>query len=274
MAIKNIDELAKFVELEEGKTLTDILASDEEVEIKLNDNLVIRTKEEAETLETNIKNDSFGKGETTGRELVLKEMKETLGLDFEGRKDPNKFIDAFKSHVLKDAEKEPNEKIEELTKDITSLQTKLVASQDAFKSLEIQNKKESQQSNIDEMIMDALPENAIISKKNMLTIFKSGQEMELDDKKLVFRKNGEILKDDLKNPLGIESVVKTFSEPFIAKTNGGGDGGDEPGNAKAGSFEAFEQEMKDNNVNAGSLKFNQEITHILRYIYIQRERDT
>lgn len=259
MAIKNLNELEKFVVLEDGKTLTDILASEEEVELKLNDDLVIRTKEEAETLETNIKNENFVKGETTGRELVLKEMKETLKLDFEGRKDPNKFIEAFKVHVLKDAAIEPSAKIDELTKDITSLQTQLTESKNSFTTLQEQGQIKDQQLSIDNMILKELPDKTTITKADMLTIFKSRNEMELTEGKLTFKKNGETLKDDLKNPLGIESIVKTFSQDFMVKVNGGGDGNDETGNAQQGSLKAFQEEMKDNNIPAGSMEFNREL---------------
>jgi len=261
MAIKNLNELEKFVVLEDGKTLTDLLTAEEEVEIKLNDDLVVRTKEAQETLETNIKNESFGKGETTGRELVLKEMKATLNLEFEGRKDPSNFINAFKAHVLKEAAIEPSAKIDELTKDVTSLQIQLTESQSSFKTLQEQGQIKDQQLSIDTMILDQLPgkEKTGLSKADMLTIFKTRNERELVDGKLVFKKNGEVLKDDIKNPLGVEAVVKTFSQEFIKKENGGGDGGDEPGNPQQGSLEAFQKEMKENGMNAGSLEFNREL---------------
>lgn len=260
MAIKNLNELEKFVVLEDGKTLTDLLTAEEEVEIKLNDDLITRTKEAQETLETNIKNESFGKGETTGRELVLKEMKATLNLEFEGRKDPNNFINAFKAQVLKDASIEPSAKIEELTKDVTDLQTQLTDSQSQFKTLQEQGQVKEQQSTIDTMILNELPskEKTGLAKEDLLTIFKTRNERELIDGKLVFKKNGETLKDELKNPLGVDAIVKAFSQDFIIKSNGGGDGGDETGNSQQGSIQAFMKEMEDNGIKPGSLEFARE----------------
>ena len=95
MAIENRDALEKFVILPDGKKLSDLLASEEKHEIKLNDTLKIFEEDSYKTLIDN----HISEAETAGKEKLLKEMRDASELKYEGVKDPKKFVEALTSKV-------------------------------------------------------------------------------------------------------------------------------------------------------------------------------
>lgn len=259
MAIENINELEKFVSLEEGQTIQDLLTSEEAHTIKLKEDMIVLSQEEKETMIGNYKEDF----ETAGREKLLKEMRDTAGLEYEGVKDPSNFINAFaektKKDVLKDAQIEPDKKIESLTKDLDILRSQLTEKDNKFIQLENEYKNKESQRQLDSKILGLIPDNTVIDKDDLLTIFKTKYELENGEAGVIVKKNGEQLKDDLRNPVGLEKVINEFASSYISKATGGAGKSDDVGSFKAGSYEAFEKEMLSAGHKVGSLEFSQKM---------------
>ena len=58
---------------------------------------------------------------------------------------------------------------------------------------------------------------------------------------MVFKKDGKELKDENLNPIGLDSVMNEFVQPYAKKAEGGSGKKSETGNFKAGSIEAFDK---------------------------------
>ena len=112
MGIENLNDLERFVQLEEGQTLADLINSEEKVTLNLKEGNFY-TPEEKETLIGNYKKDF----ETAGREKLLKKLRDENELSYEGVKDPAKLIEALTAKIKAQTVEEygePNKKIESL----------------------------------------------------------------------------------------------------------------------------------------------------------------
>ena len=117
-------------------------------------------------------------------------------------------------------------------------------------------------------IKSFMPELQILSKDEALTLFSSNHEV----KEGKIYKNGELLKDDMQNPLSIDKAVQGFlTERNFIKTNEGNQGGRGTGNGGAGNppstlninnMQEFYAHCDKNNINVKS----QEAVSILKDI--------
>jgi len=82
------------------------------------------TDEEYTALETNITEKGKKVNQKVGREFTIKEMKEELGLDYEG-KDPKVFLEKAKEKFLAEAKLPANEAKEQWEKEKKQLQAKI-----------------------------------------------------------------------------------------------------------------------------------------------------
>jgi len=262
MTIKKDDlaSIEKAMKIEEG-TLQTAIDNDEEVEVKLTEDLVIFTKEEDETRLNNIRAES----KTAGLEMGIKEKRNELDLKFEGKTLDNLLEASNKNAVdqaLADAKIEPDKKIIELEGDKTKLQGTITELTDKVTGLEGNIKKTGEQAQIDTTLLSHIPENTTIPKGDIMLLFKSKHQVSLTSEGVMeISKDGEILKDDTRNPLLAKDVVTQFSDTFIKKPEGGAGGDDDPagGAGGEGSMEAFIEEMKEKEIPANSMKFNEEL---------------
>jgi predicted RNase H-like nuclease (RuvC/YqgF family) len=198
MAIENLNDLERFVQLEEGQTLADLINSEDKVTINLKEGSFY-TNEEKETLIGNYKKDF----ETSGREKLLKKLRDENELSYEGVKDPAKLIEALTSKIKAQTVEEygePNKKIESLNGDLNSLRSQLEQKDAAYNDLMNTINKERENLKIDSVISANIPSNTMIPKEDLMLLFKSKHELSLDDAgNLLVLKNGEVLKDELRN---------------------------------------------------------------------------
>jgi len=253
-----IEKLESTLKLEAG-TISAAMENEEETGIEIPE-LVVRSKEEEDKYLDNLKTEY----KKVGLEIGIKDAKSELGLDFEG-KSISDFATALQNKAIEEKKAElgePNKKIEELSKNLETLQTTIKAKDDEILSIKAQATQKEEQSTLNQHLMAAIPDNVTLPKSDVAVLFKNNYSLGFDDnKKPVLKKDGEILKNDILEPLQIKDVVNTFvTERKFLKTAEGGTGEkDELGSAKAGSMEAFIKEMEDKGVNASSVEFNKEM---------------
>lgn len=232
--IQKIAKLAKVPVADLEKAIKDTA----EVDVAIPENLIALTPEEAETRDTNSKND----GIKIGKEIGVKEVRTKAGLDDAIGKDPEKIAQAIAAKAVADAKIEPDKKVTQLTEQIGLLQ-RSVADKDAEIFTERQRAEGAMS---DQAILAAFPKNrkGDFSDTEFLTVVKANLTFEKVDGKTVVKKAGEVLRDaGTKNPV---DMTKAIGDLFTERKwvdgsgaggagGGGGRGGGDAGGA-GGSF--------------------------------------
>lgn len=231
--------------------------------------LVVRTAQEVETRERNLSETSKQAGFEIGRKEVLK----GLGIEGEGlHKSDDTAINSIKSWAegqvktaLTDANIEPNKKLEEYQKDITTLKGTVKSLTTEKEDLLNEFKTYKNTNLINSTLGNHIPENTVIPKDDVLTILKGKIRTDIDENGNVFAlgKDGQPLKDNTTlEPLPINKVVESFfndNPQYLPKTQGGAGGGDSSQDSAQGSMESFIEEMEGQGIKPNSEKFNAEM---------------
>lgn len=255
---KGIEALAGALKLK-VEDLTKVLSSEDEQDLEL-PKLEIFTSDEFETFKENLK-DSHGKakydeGKTASREMLLKEMSKEVG--FENTvKDPNEFINKFKSSILETAKVEPNKKVQELETSLSNLQSKLDEKDNEISKILNQYKEKEVKLKVQTLFPD-LKDKLGLTKDDMATLFfNKGYEVKDDG----VYKDGQILKDARERNLTIEETVKNFITERNWTTEqpsgrGGGSQGKGTSSTLPTTLEEYETYIKEKGINAGSVEAN------------------
>lgn len=250
MAIENLSAIEKTLMLPEG-TLSKAIESTENVNIDLQD-LEVFTKSDYSLRIENLKS-TFQK---QGADFFVKDAKEKLGLEFEG-----KTLDAFHDAIIKKANISPDTKVLELQKDLEKVRLNLAEKDNVILSIEKEYKAKESKRVINETILSKINIETSIPKEDVLTIFKSKYEVNLENDNLVFSQKGEVLKNQKTlNPLGIDEVFASFLPTYAKEVTGGKADNDNFGKAKSGSMDAFIEEMTKKSVQISSAEFNTEMS--------------
>lgn len=259
MPLTNISDIEKALKLEEG-TLSNAISSEEEVKIELPQNLIIRTAEEVETRENNLKKEQ----KQAGIEIAVKNARNELGLEFEGKTIEN-LLNAYAEKKINDAKIDPNKKVEALTQDMEKLRANLKAKEDEVNNLTQTMNSFKNQTIIDSEINKAFSKvtegvKTTLPIDDLKDLFVLRNKIELNDGKPVITKDGQPLKDQTTlEPLGIVNIASEFIKSYVTVDDGKG-GGDTGGTPSKGSYESFENEMSSSGVRVGSEQFNNEMT--------------
>lgn len=256
MAIGNIADLEKSLKLGEGSLQAAIDNKDSvDIEIPV---LVIRTPDEDEELTANMKKEFH----TAGREIAIKEARNELGLDFQGKTMAN-LLNAHKDLVLKDSAVEPNEKIKGLQSDLDAVRNSFESQTADFDLFKNETKKAQSLNKINDQILGSMEGEFSLVKSDLLTLFNAKHSSQInEDGKLEFSQNGTVLKNDTtRSLLNVQEVVSAFTKDFAKNTQkpGGGGGGDDKGGGSQSSMEKFIKEMEGNNIAPGGSEFNEEM---------------
>ena len=227
---EQITEIAKLLKIDEA-SFTAALTSADETEVKLNPELQVLTTEELTKRDESIGSQKYKEGKNAATEMLVKEYREKLDLQFEG-KDPEKLVEAIQKKALADAKVEPNKKIDELNGVIAKLQ-------DNVKTYETEKQELKQQVEAvktDTEILGYFPANRLplLKDEEYLLNFKSQFSIVTEDGKKVVKKGGEILRDKAtQSPLDPKDVIsqyfserKWIDEQAGAGKQGRGAGGD------------------------------------------------
>jgi|WetSurMetagenome_2_1015567.scaffolds.fasta_scaffold65635_3 hypothetical protein len=256
--IKNLDAIEKVLGVEPG-FLINASKSAEEVEIKIPE-LKIFKPDEFETFTTNLKKEDYENGKKAGVEMSVKEHREKLGLQFEG-KTIDKLIEAVQKKTLEDAKIEPSKKIEDLTKDLDKLRNINTDLTNQIETIKNERNQEKTQLQINRAILSELPKTGIHeswTEERLLREFVLDWQPEMTDGQIVLKKDGQILKDQLMNPKKIKDVMSDWVKPFT-KQNKGGAGDGDSGTDKKNSMESFNKEMESNKIGVGTPEYNKEM---------------
>lgn len=204
MAIKkeSLQKLLVRLKLAEDEAKAkELIDSQEEKELTIPDTIKLYTVDEFTTITTNLKNE----GIKVGKEINIKELKEKVGIDLEG-KDPDKFIEAFKAHVLKDGGVSVDDKVKDRDKTIVELKAALKTAQEE-KSTAV-----TQAASIrkDTDLLRILPKDRDdrFSDDHWLMATKAElQFAEEDGKPVVKDRNGNVIKDAQFNPVSYETAI-------------------------------------------------------------------
>ncbi|HEY1044957.1 MAG TPA: hypothetical protein VGF79_00865 [Bacteroidia bacterium] len=201
-----ITAIAKALKIKESD-LENAIKDEKEVELTLPEVSVFTTDELA-TRDKNQKTQGYKEGKESGIEMLIKEQKEKLGLDFEG-KDADKFVEALKSKTLADANLKPDKKVEELNKSLETLRENLKAAQ--AEKTEIETKLKTQ--SLNQTILSSFPSNRIGSLKDEESLMLLQREFTFveEDGKLVAKKGNETVKDKTTQaPLEVKDVIHSY----------------------------------------------------------------
>ena len=212
--------------------LKSALTSDEEVKIEFNQGTFLND-DDLTAVKDKLKKQGYNDGKIAGVEMAAKELKESFGIEAEG-KDLKGIFEAYGSKVLTDAKIEPNKKIQELQSSLDTLRTTYETDL-SVKDQEINTfKGKLDRFNINQTLMSELPEALSLNPKHFMTLAETEFQFELgEDGSPIVKKNGQILKDKLEKPVSPKQVLSEFAESngFLGgkkPTGRGGKGGYTP----------------------------------------------
>ena len=245
------------------------LTKAEEVELTIPDNLVVLTSEELSSRDKTTEKRGYDKGSEASIEMLVKDKKRELGLDFEG-KDPEKLLESFKAKVLVDAKVEPSAALQEKETIITGLRSNL---------LKLQQEKDEVASSVQKIklettISKAIPTNLVAgveADEVLLTMRHKGYEFEEKDGALVAKKNGEVIADTALRPIPIKDVINAYvtergwlDSGAAAAKDGRGGGHSKPTTGIPTKLSEAEAQWKAKGKNPGSAEYDTYIADLTK----------
>ncbi|MDI6033990.1 hypothetical protein QLS91_12990 [Flavobacterium sp. LB2P84] len=205
------------------KILTEELKKEDDIKLEL-PKLNAFTEAELATRDANIKKGGYDEGVTVGFDKSAKKLKEVSGVEVEGL-DISKIAEAIVLKTNTDAKTEPNAKIKELSDSLAKLQTTVTTLESEKETLN----KSFEGYKTESQLLSEIPKNkAGLSNKTVLAEMReSGYDFTNDG----VTKNGELLKDNLQNPVKRQEVFAQFltEKNWIEVDKDGRGGGDEGG---------------------------------------------
>ena len=201
-----INRLAALAKIK-AEDLKAAIDATEEKAVDIDASVVAFNETELSTLKAN----EYNRGKVTGPEMLIKEAKEKLGLDFTGKTIDN-LLDAYSKKVLADAKIEPEKKVKDLEEKLSTAQ----ATANDFKTKLEQ--KEQEVSKIKDMteiakFIPAFGDNApALGHDEVITLMQAnGYNYQRNDAgKLVFMKDGKELTDNLGNAVDPSVAITGF----------------------------------------------------------------
>lgn len=199
---EHINQLAALAKIT-PEALAAAIKSEIETDITIPGGLITLTEDEKKTLSDN----EYKKGKQAGVEMEVKEAKEKLGLDFQG-KTIEGLLEAHGKKVLTDAKIEPEKQVQELTE-------KLQTVQNSYKQLEQQLQAKEQEVTtvkVNGELFKNIPQGVTLGGEKIINLMRmDGYDFKLTDKGLVAVKEGKELTDHLSNPLPVASVLTQYA---------------------------------------------------------------
>jgi hypothetical protein len=222
--------------------------SEEESEVTFTEGRFL-TIDQENTLKDNHGKTRYDAGAEASREMLLKDMSKKVGFE-ESIKDSDKWIDAFRTDILKEAKVEPNKKLEDANESIEKLRGQITEKDSDY--LLLQKKVTDNQVKFDvKSFIPTMPEGLGVSKDDAMSIYFMNHEVKEDG----VYKNGALQKDNLEKSLSTEESVNSFIterkwNAVTPKGRGGGSGGS--GSGTPTTWEDFEATCKENGFGQGS----------------------
>lgn len=205
---EQIKSIATFLKIDPSKLETAI-KDEKEVEVELPKEGQFMTPTDIESRDKNIKSTGYNEGVTAGKEMLVKDLKQSQGLTFEG-KDPEKFITEFKTKVLTEAKLQPNEALKEKETIIANLQKNVQTLTEEKQQLENTHKVQQLNSKI---YREVPPTSVGFEPEEVINSMKlKGYDFEPDEAGGIIAKlNGQVLRDQTtQNPLTVKDVIGSY----------------------------------------------------------------
>lgn len=207
----------------------------EAIEHKEEQSIAVKTKktfteEEWEKYEDNIdseKKAKFDEGKETGQRQIIRDMKTQANLDYEGSKDPKKFIEELTKKAVKDAGANPDKKIQELQKDVEKLRADIKTKDETITTLKTEKDRISVRDSIYKYLPDKLPTG--LTKEDAVMLLQNSHEFLVEEGKEVVKKNGEILKTKTRENVSFADAISDIvvEKGWTSSGTGGRGKGDE-----------------------------------------------
>lgn len=216
MALKKetIEAIAKLTKIK-ADDLQAAIADEKEVDLSIPDNLTALTEDEISTLKKN----EYKNGKESGVEMAVKEVKQELNLDFQG-KSVKGLVEAATKKAIEDAKIPANEKVAELQKKVETLQA----------TVQDQDKKLSEKDNevagvkLKSELYKHIPAGASLENDEVIELMKlKGYGFEMKDGKVISTLNGEAISDKLSNAIPVKDVITGFLKEKKLVADGSGD---------------------------------------------------
>ena len=228
MALKK-EALAAIAKLTKLKVedLESAIKDEKEVDLAIDEKLTVFTDDEVTTL----KNNEYKNGKEKGVEMAVKETKEKLGLEFQG-KTIDGLVTAAQTKAVEDAKVSPDKKVTELTEKLKTVQE---TAADLQKKLA---EKESEVAGVklNGELYKNVPAGTSLEPDEVIGIMKlKGYDFKIEDGKLVAVKDGKVLQDKVANALPVKQVIEEFVTEKKLIADGGSGGQGDPGGRGGGS---------------------------------------
>lgn len=237
----------------DNEELTKALESDAK-ELTITTDLKIRTQEQEDSWLSKVKSGTID----TAMEMKLKSLKKARGLEFEGKTFEAMF-DAFEAENKVKYTKDPNAQLESKDKDLTILKNALEVANLTNEGLVSDHKSFRQGIKADSFFESLVPENSILSKKQMAKTLKGEIAYGFDESGEMYFKDskGDPIKDVNLDYVKGSKVTESFftSNPEYLKGAAGGGGGGDSTPKTGSSREVFDKQQSDLGNNPGSLDY-------------------
>ena len=246
--IENIPQVEAALGIPAGTLLTDIASADKKT-IDLTGLEIMKKSDYA----TRLANEKAAAAKEHF-EIKMKEVKTKHALAIDDN-DADKIFDAFKTKVIAEANLPTDKKVADLTSDFNAMKKNFETEKQAHDAFKIETVKQANRRRLNETILGKMPDG-VLPKDKLLTLFHTDFEAELTDAGIVYKKDGQVLKNKTTlSPQTTEEVIKDWFTPYAKPVTGGAGGGDST-HAAAGSIEEFTKQQEDKGVKPGTEAFN------------------
>ncbi len=205
------------------------------------------------------KSKSEKSGQKVGQEILLKELKEELGFEYEQRKNPENLKKAYIEKFGAPKESNNDELEARFKLQGEQYKTDLQTSNDRYDTLQATHKTESDNKTIHEALTASFAGydgKTNYKTKDLVTLARSNGEFTVVDGKVFQSKDGEPMKNELLQGITSDAFAKEMmlEGDYIKKTEGGRIMGDETKGGKY-SMDEFIASQESQGVNTNGLQF-------------------
>lgn len=266
MNSKLIEQLSNIVNIGSDELKEAIQNEESSLEIKISKAF---TEDEWSDYQSNVtkeKDQEYAKGKETGARQLVRDKKEELGLEFEG-KDLDTLISKIQEKTASELGGDIDERIKAKDKDLELLRNnsnqEIESLQSKINSIENQYNSMKNDYEINKYIPESL--NGV-SKRDAMTIIKSEFDFTNEDGQNIVKKNGEVLKDKSRNPITWESAIKDslLERNWLSSEQGRGDSKKRVKSSGFSSLSEFHEHLDANGINPKSQEAMAKLSEITK----------
>jgi len=254
---ETIKQIATLLKIKDAD-LEAAITAEAETDVAIDSKLQAFDETELQTLKEN----EVKKGRTIGVEIAVKDVKEKLGLEFQG-KSIDGLVTAATKKALEDAKIEPEKRVKDVEEKLSNIQK-------SYKELETkfaEKDNEVTAVKIKTEVFKHIPafgEDSGFDQEDVYNkMQREGYDFKIEDGKTVAYKGGAKVLDKVSNPLELKDVVNTFvvEKKIVTpeKVVAGRGGGNGAANSKFGSLSELKKTFTDQGKSTLGSEFKQAV---------------